>query len=108
MRAEVDVGGFRAYARNADLDELRATEPNRLVRLLPAFQYVIAVNRALIPAEHRARVGRTAGWISPVVLSGGRIAGVWTAEHGRVRVEPFEDIPARALAAEIDGIGLAS
>lgn len=106
--SEVDVEGVRALARTADLDSLRDTTRSTLVRLLPAFdQYVIAVNRDLIPAEHRAEVSRTAGWISPVVLYGGRIAGVWNLDNGRVSVDPFEKIPRRALNAEIDRLGLA-
>jgi hypothetical protein len=100
--SEVDVDGTPALARTADLDSLRDTTPNTLVRLLPAFdQYVIAVNRDLIPAEHKAKVSRTAGWISPVVLVGGRIAGVWKAEDGEFTLDPFEKIPQRALAAEL-------
>ncbi|MCP3802881.1 winged helix DNA-binding domain-containing protein [Allokutzneria sp. A3M-2-11 16] len=73
-------------SRAEDVDEIESTAPNKLVRLLPAFdQYVIAVNRDLIPTEHLAEVTRTAGWISPVVLHGGRVAGV----------------PKKALAAEV-------
>ncbi|HET9140117.1 winged helix DNA-binding domain-containing protein [Actinophytocola sp.] len=104
---EVEVAGTPAYVRTADLAELRDTRPNKLVRLLPAFdQYVIAVNRDLIPAPHRAKVSRTAGWISPVVLYGGRVAGVWNTDGGTVSVEPFEDIPDGPLAAEIKRVGL--
>jgi hypothetical protein len=98
---EVTVDGAEALVRACDLDELRDTRPTKLVRLLPAFdQYVIAVNRSLIPAEHLAKVSRTAGWISPVVLLGGRIAGVWSSDGGTLAVDPFEPIPAKALAAE--------
>ncbi|MCP2163436.1 Winged helix DNA-binding domain-containing protein [Goodfellowiella coeruleoviolacea] len=100
---EVTVDGAPAYARTADLDQLRETRPSGAVRLLPAFdQYVLAANRSLIPAEHRGKVSRTAGWISPVVLLGGRVAGVWTVTGtGEISVDPFEPIPPRALAAEV-------
>jgi len=75
------------------------------VRLLGAFdQYVIAVDRSLIPAEHRAKVSRTAGWISPVVLHQGRIAGVWNLDGGRLAVELFGKVPKRALAAEANRV----
>ena len=100
--SEVDVDGQTALVRTADLDELRDTKPDTQVRLLPGFdQYVIAVNRSLIPAEHRAKVSRTSGWISPVVLHCGRVAGVWKLENGKLDVEPFEDIPEDLLAAEV-------
>jgi hypothetical protein len=99
---EVSVDGSPALALTSDLEELRDTRPNTLVRLLPGFdQYVIAVNRSLIPAEHRAKVSRTSGWISPVVLVGGRVAGVWSVENGKLDVDPFEKIPAKPLATEV-------
>lgn len=102
---DVSVDGVAALARTEDLDELRDTKPNSLVRLLPGFdQYVIAVNRDLIPAERRAKVSRTSGWISPVVLYGGRVAGVWRLEDGTIEVEQFEDIPAKPLAAEMERV----
>jgi hypothetical protein len=101
--SEVEVDGVTSLVRTADLDELRASKPNRLVRLLPGFdQYVIAVNRGLIPRAHLAKVSRTSGWISPVVLYAGRVAGVWSAENGVVSVDPFEEIPKKLLDAEID------
>jgi hypothetical protein len=103
--SEVDVDGQAALVRTADLDELRDTKPDNQVRLLPGFdQYVIAVNRNLIPAEHLAKVSRTSGWISPVILHCGRVAGVWKLEDGAVHIEPFEEIPAKLLDAEIERI----
>ena len=108
-RFEVDVDGTTALARKEDLDELRDTKPNRLVRLLPGFdQYVIAVNRNLIPAEHLSKVSRTSGWISPVILHCGRIAGVWTLEDGKLGVDAFEDIPKKLLDAELERISATS
>jgi hypothetical protein len=86
------------------------------VRLLPAFdQYVVAAPRdadAVLPGEHRARVYRPQGWLSPVLLVDGRIAGTWSHEvaGGRVAVavEPFAD-PGRAVraAAEAEAARLA-
>jgi len=53
------------------------------VLLLPAFdQYVLGPGTAdvsVLPAAHRPVVSRAAGWSSPVVLRGGRVAGVWDA-----------------------------
>jgi hypothetical protein len=104
--AGVDVDGRQAFVLAGDLDELAATAPAGTapagrVRLLGAFdQYVIAVSRELIPKQHRSKVSRTAGWISPVVLVEGRIAGVWNVDGGELAVEEFEAVPKRALAAE--------
>jgi hypothetical protein len=103
--SEVDVDGQQLLVRKEDLDELRATKPDRQVRLLPGFdQYVIAVNRSLIPAEHLSKVSRTSGWISPVVLHCGRVAGVWKLEGTTMTVEPFERIPAELLADEVERV----
>ena len=103
--SEVDVEGRPAFVRTEDLDELRKTKPDKQVRLLPGFdQYVIAANRDLIPAEHRSKVSRTSGWISPVILYCGRVAGVWKLDNGAVEVDAFEDIPARQLTVEIDRV----
>ncbi len=103
--SEVDVDGQLALLRTEDLDELRDTKPDKQVRLLPGFdQYVIAVNRSLIPAEHLSKVSRTSGWISPVILHCGRIAGVWKLDNGILDVDPFEKIPQKLLDAELKRI----
>ena len=102
----VEVDGAPASMLAEHLDELAGAQPAASsVRLLGAFdQYVIAVDRSLIPAEHRAKVSRTAGWISPVVLHQGRIAGVWNLDGGRLAVELFGKVPKRALAAEANRV----
>jgi len=49
-----------------------------------------------VEAARRPLVYRTAGWISPTVLAGGRVVGTW--EHRldgdglEVRVAPFEGL----------------
>jgi hypothetical protein len=78
-----------------------------VVRLLPGFDpYVTGALRQLdhlVTGPFRDRVSRAAGWISPVLLVGGRIAGTWRqdARRGRVavRVEPFTRLPAGTRAA---------
>jgi hypothetical protein len=76
--------GEQRYARVADLDELTA-DPDPAAddeaHLLPAFdQWVLgpgtAATAVLAPA-HRGSVSRTAGWIAPVVVLGGRVVGTW-------------------------------
>jgi hypothetical protein len=109
--AEVRVAGRGLHVLTADLAELAgdgdgaaAGEP---VRLLAAFDpYVLShANRDhLLDAEHRPLVYRTAGWVSPTVLAGGRIVGTW--EHAieggslAVRVRPFVRLSA-ALRASV-------
>ncbi|XRQ12822.1 winged helix DNA-binding domain-containing protein [Actinomadura welshii] len=97
----VEVDGVPMYVLEEHLDELVVTEPSTSVRLLGAFdQYVLGAGTSatyLVPAERRAEVSRTGGWISPVVLHEGRVAGVWEARDGDVAVTPFEDIPPAPL-----------
>lgn len=102
----VYIDGVEMYARTDLLDELLATAPTDSVRLLGGFdQYVLGAGTGaayLIPPEHRSKVSRTAGWISPVVLHEGRVVGVWDVAGGEIAVAPFDDaIPAAPLAAEI-------
>ncbi|GAA3926679.1 winged helix DNA-binding domain-containing protein [Actinomadura viridis] len=105
LLAEVEVEGVAMYVLREHLDELLDTAPTRAVRMLGGFdQYVLGAGTKaayLIPPGHRAKVSRAAGWISPVVLYEGRVAGVWEAGDGGVTVTPFEDIPAAALDEEI-------
>src|SRR5690606_12892363 len=79
---EADSEGERAYARAEDVAEIEATEPAAgPVRLLPAFdQFVLGPgtkDTRIIPAARRAEISKTAGWISPVVVAAGRVAGTW-------------------------------
>ena len=106
---EVDVEGARGWMLAADVDEAAASEPSGVVRLLPAFDhYVVAAPRdaeAVLAAESRARVYRPQGWLSPVLLVDGRMAGVWSHElrGGRVAitVEPFAPV-ARDVRAGVE------
>ena len=75
---------------------LLAAKPPQAARLLPAFDpWVLGASRleGLLDPAHKPLVYRAQGWISPVVLVNGRIAGVWKhARKGRrlvVEVAPF-------------------
>lgn len=104
----VEVDGVRALARSADLDGIETTRPAPgAVHLVGGFDPLIVgagLRDQLIPPAHLKRVSRTAGWISPVVLVGGRAAGVWDWTPGKgsiaITVEPFE-APSRRLRAAI-------
>jgi uncharacterized protein YcaQ len=101
---QVEVEGTRAWALAADAPAIARAEPSRSVRLLPAFdQYVITATRQadhLLPGPFKDRVYRAQGWLSPVLLVGGRMDGIWRHEvKGRrlqVRIEPFTKLPAWA------------
>jgi hypothetical protein len=99
--AEVDVEGERRLMLAGHVEELLATEPGDSVRLLGAFDaYVLGGGTnavELVPAARRAQVSRPGGWISPVVLRGGRVAGVW----GEDGVTLWEDVPRPAVDAEL-------
>jgi hypothetical protein len=103
----VDVDGASAYLLAADLPGLAGAAPSRSVRLLPAFdQYVITATKQaehLTPGPFKARIYRPQGWLSPVLLVGGRMDGVWRQEaKGRrlkLTIEPFGKLPAWARRA---------
>ena len=115
--ARVEVEGLAAYALAADLPGLAEATASRTVRLLPAFdQYVITATlqaERLMPGPYKARVYRPQGWLSPVLLVGGRMEGVWRQEakgkRVRVTIEPFTgSLPAPARrAAEAEAERLA-
>ncbi len=101
----------------ADVDEAATTEPTGAVRLLPAFDhYVAAAPRdqgGVIAAEQRPRVYRPQGWLSPVLLVDGVIAGVWSHERRgetvAVEIEPFgRATKAVRAAAETEAAALAA
>lgn len=101
--SRVDVDGTAAIALTADLDELAAAIPSGLVRLLPAFdQWVLGAgtgNAWIIDPARRPAVSRAGGWISAVVVAGGRVAGTWTVDGSAVAVELFAE---RAAAVDRD------
>jgi hypothetical protein len=106
----VDVAGQPAWVLAADLPDLAATSPRTVARLLPAFDpWVMGTARRepMIDPRHVGRVYRQQGWVSPVILVNGRIAGVWrhtrTGRRLAVELEPFEPLPTsaqRQLASE--------
>jgi Winged helix DNA-binding domain len=66
------------------------------IRLLPNFDSYLLAHREkdhLLSPQHYKRVYRNQGWISPVVLINGAIAGVWSHKLQRknllVNIEPF-------------------
>lgn len=90
-----------------DLNSLEnSTRAEGCVRLLPHFDPYLLAHREkdhLIPSRHYKRVYRNQGWISPVVLVNGSIAGTWSyqvrSRRVQVRVEPFAAVSQDVRAA---------
>jgi hypothetical protein len=104
---EVDVDGQAAYARADDVDDIAAAKPFDDVRLLPAFdQFVLGPgtkDAQIIAAKRRAQISKTAGWISPVLVWHGRVAGTWEAKDDTLHVACFKESgkpPKKQIEAE--------
>lgn len=111
--AAVDVDGERRFVLAEHVDELLATEPGDGIRLLPGFdQYVLAAGTSderIVAAGRRRLVSRAGGWISPVVVRGGVVAGTWQLDRTRVVVRWFGEAgepPRAAVEAEIDRLAV--
>jgi uncharacterized protein YcaQ len=95
--ASVHVDGRTAWVLREDLPVLeRATIRRPNVRLLPFFDSFLLGHKEkghLVAPKFYRRVYRPQGWLSPVVLVDGRVAGLWKHERkeGRlsVQIEPF-------------------
>ena len=94
--SEVDFGAGRGLLMREDVEAVRSARPDsRPVLLGPFDPLVVGLGRRdwFIPAAHLTRVSRTAGWISPVLVLDGIVAGVWTSERRgaslRVTIDPF-------------------
>lgn len=101
LATEVTIEGARYWMLADDVAELAATGPVNVVRLLPAFDpWVVCASRrvpALLDPAYRQRIYRLQGWVSPVLLVNGHMAGTWKHEQkGRkvaVEIEPFAKLP---------------
>jgi DNA glycosylase AlkZ-like len=105
--APVDVEGWGSWVLKDDLEVLQeAKTEGPVVRLLPFFDSYLLGHKShrnvVGPGEHR-RVYRPQGWVSPVLLVDGRVAGVWSyaRKGGRfaARVTPFSPLSRHTSAA---------
>jgi len=101
----VSVEGAAKDALASDVAEMKRARISEPVQLLPLFDpYLMghAKRDHMVDRAYAARVSRTAGWISAVVLVEGRVAGTWTHTLNnktlRVSVAPFERMQARVAA----------
>jgi hypothetical protein len=107
--AEIPGDNKNCYLLREDVELLESSPQVRgSIRLLPNFDSYLLAHREkdhLLSAKHYKRVYRNQGWISPVVLIDGAIAGVWSYKlQGKrlsVEIEPF----GKLSKAERAGIG---
>jgi hypothetical protein len=104
---EIGVEGSMMWMLTKDAAEAREASLSRHVRLLPAFdQFVVAATLHaddLLGGASKELVYRAQGWLSPVLLVRGRMAGVWrhelTPKSIDVTIEPFRKQPTWVLRA---------
>jgi hypothetical protein len=114
--AEIDVDGARGLILREDAAALEAVSAEHEVRLLPGFDpFTNELPRrvdSVLGDAHHDRVHRTAGWVTPIVVVDGRVAGTWEIENGRtgagtVGVQAFgrwRGGARKELVAEVDRI----
>jgi uncharacterized protein YcaQ len=97
---EVEVDGQKAWALGSALPELKNAELDAsVVRLLPFFDSFILghkSHRNILDEANHKKVYRNQGWVSPVVLVGGRAAGTWSQSLAKgslkLAVSPFSKL----------------
>ena len=113
--AAIELEGRPGLVLAADLAEIEATRPLRgWLMLLGPFDPLIVsggLRDRLIPADNLKRVSRTGGWISPVLLMDGVVAGVWDSDRAgdvlQITVDPFRPLSVarrRALGREAERV----
>ena len=113
---EVTIEGRNVWALTTMVEQVGNLPPAPPACLLPGFDaYVIGVLPHLehvLPGSLKAQISRQSGWISPVLLAHGKIAGVWRHEkRGQrvvVQIAPFASLDAalkRPIQEEADRLG---
>ncbi|HYR80939.1 MAG TPA: winged helix DNA-binding domain-containing protein [Thermoplasmata archaeon] len=79
---EVDMGRRRGFLLRKDLPDLeKASSEPGIVRLLPSFDPFLLGHRDrdyLVDRAHYKQVYKDQGWLAPIVLVDGRVAGTWS------------------------------
>jgi hypothetical protein len=98
----VDIDGRIASVLAVDAIRIQKQAATPSIQLLPAFDpYVMGHSSRdhIVEAANLSKVSRTAGWISPVLLVDGHVAGTWShvVQKGslQVSVEPFRPLAAK-------------
>jgi len=83
--AEVESESFKSWVLAEDLEFLKKNDlRDWTIRVLPGFDsYLLAhaEKEHLVVTQFYKRVYRNQGWISPVVLYNGKVAGVWAYQR---------------------------
>jgi hypothetical protein len=111
----VSVDGEASFILRRDLKSLAGARLDRSAKLLPSFDSFLLAHSTkdhLVDPRFYKRVYRNQGWLSPVVIAGGRIVAVWFLEERAkaftVDVQPFGALDAkvrRGLEAEAEALG---
>jgi hypothetical protein len=108
----VDVDATECFIPTEHVDALAAAQSSKAVRLLGGFdQWVLGPgtdDERIIAKHRRFTVSKTAGWISPVVVVGGIVCGIWDLDGDRVTVTWFAEagrVPRTALEKETRRLG---
>jgi hypothetical protein len=109
---EVSVEGRQGWLLASDVEAMRVARFGDEVRLLPFFDHYLLTHHSgrehLVADEHKAKVYRVAGWVSPTVLIRGRIAGTWDLTKDVVTIAEFRPLSAkerRGVAREVERLG---
>lgn len=101
----VTVEGERGDLLTEDVPAVRRAKIGEPVRLVPLFDPYLMGHKNrdhLVDRAFAAKVSRTAGWISAVVLVEGQIAGTWTHvlanRNLRITVEPFRRLKPQVVS----------
>ena len=113
--AAVRVDDEASVLLKDDIDALSSATPDRTAKLLPSFDTFLLAHQTkdhLVDRRFYKRVYRNQGWLSPVVIVGGRIVAVWFLEERAkaftVDVQPFGALDSRVrrgIAAEAEALG---
>lgn len=100
----VEIEGFDAFVLTADLDEIDATKPTGVVRLLPGYDpWVLGPGTAdtrILAPDRRAVASRGAN----LVIRGGLVTGAWRPRERIVTVSWFDEAgppPGTLLEADL-------
>ncbi len=113
--APVTVDGEACLALKDDLEVLSTVRLDRMPRLLPSFDTFLLAHHSkdhLVAPRFYKRVYRNQGWLSSVVIVGGRVVAVWFLEERAkafsLDVRPFGEldrITRRGIADEAIALG---
>ena len=106
---EVQEEDRRSHILSEDEAALsRSSLKEHNLRLLPSFDVFLlahAEKSHMLHDKHYKKIYRSQGWISPVILIDGQVAGTWSHERKgkflEITLAPFDKIP-KSLSAQIE------